>query len=63
MDNQKLDPEEFEKLVEQIKMENPKIDIELCKYIAGSYLLYDVMKIERPADNIAEVSNTVEVEA
>lgn len=36
-----LDIEEFDKLVEQIKYENPNLDIEFCKYVAGSYLLED----------------------
>lgn len=36
-----LNIEEFDRLVEQIKFENPKLDIEFCKYIAGSYLLKD----------------------
>jgi len=45
---EKFDIKRFEELVQQIKDENPKLDIEFCKYIAGSYLLYDVMGIEKP---------------
>jgi hypothetical protein len=48
--DKEFDVKRFEELVNQIKDENPKIDIELCKYIAGSYLLYDVMGIEKPTD-------------
>ena len=33
-----IDKQEFNHLVELIKSENPKIDIEFCKYFAGSYL-------------------------
>ena len=73
MDN--FDAKLFEEITEQIKAENPKIDLELCKYIAGSYLLYDVMKIEKPTEELEQfvkanemieklsLSNTVEIEA
>lgn len=73
MDN--FDAKLFEELTEQIKKENPKIDLELCKYIAGSYILYDVMKIEKPSSESQQfekanemieklsLSNTVEIEA
>lgn len=75
MDNQEFDVKLFDELVEQIKAENPKLDLELCKYIAGSYLLYDVMKIEKPTEELEQfvkanemiekltLSNTVEIEA
>ena len=75
MDNQEFDVKLFDELVEQIKAENPKLDLELCKYIAGSYLLYDVMKIEKPTEELEQfvkanemiakltISNTVEIEA
>ena len=65
----------FEELTEQIKKENPKLDLDLCKYISASYLMYDVMKLEKPtseneqfkkANEIIEklsLSNTVEIEA
>jgi len=62
----------FEELTEQIKQENPKIDLELCKYIAGSYILYDVMKLEKPtteneqfkkANEMFEKLKSVEIEA
>jgi len=49
-----FDDKECQRLVEQIKIENPKLDIEFCKYIAGSYLLYDVMKIEKPSNDAEE---------
>lgn len=39
-----IDSGDYEKLVEQIHYENPKIDIEFCKYIAGAYLFNDVEK-------------------
>lgn len=75
MDNQEFDVKLFDELVEQIKAENPKLDLEFCKYIAGSYLLYDVMKIEKPTEELEQfvkanemiekltISNTVEIEA
>jgi len=75
MDNQEFDVKLFDELVEQIKNENPKLDLDLCKYIAGSYLLYDVMKIEKPTEELEQfvkanemiekltISNTVEIEA
>lgn len=75
MDNQEFDVKLFDELVEQIKAENPKLDLDLCKYIAGSYLLYDVMKIEKPTEELEQfvkanemiekltLSNTVEIEA
>lgn len=43
---QDIDKEEFTNLVELIKSENPKIDIEFCKYIAGSYL-YERLEKEK----------------
>ena len=70
-----FDVKQFEELTEQIKQENPKLDLELCKYISASYLIYDVMKLEKPtseneqfkkANEIIEKlssSNTVEIEA
>lgn len=75
MENQEFDVKLFNELVEQIKAENPKLDLELCKYIAGSYILYDVMKIEKPTEENEQfkranemieklnLSNTVEIEA
>ena len=54
MDNKDFDIKKYTELVEQIKSENPKIDIEMCKYIAGSYLLYDVMGIEKPNDDLEQ---------
>ena len=65
----------FEELTEQIKQENPKLDLELCKFIAGSYVLYDVMKVPKPtseneqfnkANEMLErlnLSDTVEIQA
>jgi len=44
-----FDVKQFEELTEQIKKENPKLDLELCKYISASYILYDVMKLEKPS--------------
>jgi len=61
MDNKEFDSKEFERLVEQIKLENPKIDIEICKYLAGSYLFYDVMKLEKPSDDTEEFKRTNEM--
>jgi len=58
MNNTGFDDKEFQRLVEQIKIENPKLDIEFCKYIAGSYLLYDVMKIEKPSNDAEEFKKT-----
>ncbi len=70
-----FDVKQFEELTEQIKKENPKLDLELCKYISASYPIYDVMKLEKPtseneqfkkANEIIEklsLSNTVEIEA
>ena len=72
MDMKDFDVKLFEELTEQIKQENPKIDLELCKYIAGSYILYDVMKIEKPtteneqfkkANEMFEKLKSVEIEA
>lgn len=54
MSNMNFDEKRFVELVEQIKQENPKIDIEMCKYIAGSYLIYDVMGVEKPTDELQE---------
>ena len=34
-----FDVKQFEELTEQIKKENPKLDLELCKYISASYIL------------------------
>ncbi len=56
MDNKEFDIERFEELVKQIKEENPELDIEFCKYIAGSYLMYDVMKLKRPDEVLEAVS-------
>ena len=61
MDNQDFDIKKFEELVEQIKNENPKIDSEFCKYIAGSYLLYDVMKINKPTEDLEEFKKANEM--
>ena len=55
-----FDNGDYEKLVEQIHAENPTIDIEFCKYIAGSYLFNDLKKIEKP-DN-ENIKNTIEIE-
>ena len=60
MDNKEFDIERFEELVKQIKEENPELDIEFCKYIAGSYLLYDKSGIEKPADEVDEFNKTNE---
>ncbi len=65
---------QFEELTDQIKKENPKLDLELCKYISASYILYDVMKLEKPSSEneqfkkanemIEKLSlSTVEIEA
>jgi len=61
MNNQEFDIKKFEELVEQIKTENPNIDLEFCKYIAGSYLLYDVMKIEKPTEDLEEFKRANEM--
>ena len=61
MDNQDFDIKKFEALVEQIKNENPSIDLEFCKYIAGSYLLYDVMKIDKPTEDLEEFKKANEM--
>jgi hypothetical protein len=69
-----FDVKQFEELTEQIKKENPKLDLELCKYISASYILYDVMKLEKPSSEneqfkkanemIEKLSlSTVEIEA
>ena len=54
MDNKIFDTKKYEELVQQIKIENPNMDIEMCKYIAGSYLIYDIMKIEKPTDELEQ---------
>ncbi len=61
MDNKDFDIKRYIELVEQIKSENPKIDIEMCKYIAGSYLLYDVMGIEKPNDDLEQFQKATQV--
>ena len=61
MNNQEFDIKKFEELVEQIKTENPNIDLKFCKYIAGSYLLYDVMKIEKPTEDLEEFKRANEM--
>lgn len=61
MDNKEFDIERFEELVKQIKEENPELDIEFCKYIAGSYLLYDVMNIDKPTDDLEEFKKANEM--
>ncbi len=61
MDNKDFDIKKYTELVEQIKSENPKIDIEMCKYIAGSYLLYDVMGIEKPNDDLEQFQKATQV--
>ena len=61
MENQDFDIKKFEELVEQIKYENPNIDLEFCKYIAGSYLLYDVMKIDKPTEDLEEFKKANEM--
>jgi hypothetical protein len=61
MDKQDFDINKFEELVEQIKNENPNIDLEFCKYIAGSYLLYDVMKIDKPTEELEEFKKANEM--
>lgn len=69
-----FDVKQFEELTEQIKKENPKLDLELCKYISASYLIYDVMKLEKPTSDAKlnevnemieklSLSNTIEIEA
>ena len=61
MDNKDFDIKKYTELVEQIKSENPKIDIEMCKYIAGSYLLYDVMGIEKPNNDLEQFQKATQV--
>ncbi len=61
MDNKDFDIKRYTELVEQIKSENPKMDIEMCKYIAGSYLLYDVMGIEKPNDDLEQFQKATQV--
>jgi hypothetical protein len=61
MDNKNFDTKKYNELVQQIKIENPKMDIEMCKYIAGSYLIYDVMKIEKPNDELEQFKKANEV--
>lgn len=61
MDNKNFDTKKYDELVQQIKIENPKMDIEMCKYIAGSYLIYDVMKIEKPNDELEQFKKANEV--
>ena len=61
MDNKIFDTKKYEELVQQIKIENPNMDIEMCKYIAGSYLIYDVMKIEKPNDELEQFQKANEV--
>ena len=61
MENQDFDIKKIEELVEQIKYENPNIDLEFCKYIAGSYLLYDVMKIDKPTEELEEFKKANEM--
>lgn len=72
MENKEFDVKRFEELVEQIKTENPKLDLEICKYIAGSYLIYDVMKVDKPDDDseqfkkaneMIEKMTSIEIEA
>lgn len=69
-----FDVKQFEELTEQIKKENPKLDLELCKYISASYILYDAIKLEKPSSEneqfkkanemIEKLSlSTVEIEA
>ncbi len=61
MDNKIFDTKKYEELVQQIKIENPNMDIEMCKYIAGSYLIYDVMKIEKPNDELEQFQKANQV--
>ena len=72
MEDKEFDVKRFEELVEQIKRENPKLDLEICKYIAGSYLIYDVMKVNKPnneleqfkkANEMIEKMTSIEIEA
>lgn len=61
-----IDIEEFNRLVEQIKTENPSLDIELCKYIAGSYLYNDKKNIEKCSDDLEankEITERIQIEA
>ena len=59
--NKEFDIKRFEELVNQIKEEHPKLDIEMCKYIAGSYLIYDVMGVEKPTDDLEEFEKANEM--
>jgi len=61
MEKLDFDTQRFEELVEQIKVENPKLDLEFCKYIAGSYLLYDVMKVEKPTGELEQFTKANEI--
>lgn len=61
MDKEDFDVKRFDELVAQIKKENPKLDLELCKYVAGSYLIYDVMKIEKPKDELEQFKKANEM--
>ncbi len=61
MEDKEFDVKRFEELVEQIKRENPKLDLEICKYIAGSYLIYDVMKVDKPNDELEQFKKANEM--
>jgi len=61
MEDKEFDVKRFEELVEQIKYENPKLDLEICKYIAGSYLIYDVMKVDKPDNEFEEFKKANEM--
>ena len=61
MEDKEFDVKRFEELVEQIKRENPKLDLEICKYIAGSYLIYDVMKVDKPKDELEQFKKANEM--
>ena len=61
MDNKSFDVKKYNELVEQIKTENPKIDIEICKYLAGSYLIYDVMGVEKPNNDLDEFQKASQI--
>ena len=61
MDNKNFDVKKYNELVEQIKTENPKIDIEFCKYLAGSYLIYDVMGVEKPNNDLDEFQKASQI--
>jgi hypothetical protein len=50
-----FDIKTFEELVNQIKEEHPKLDIEMAKYVAGSYLFNDLDKDKTVVETTADI--------